>query len=376
MLHVILKTIVKPIRTKESLKSLQDHFICRPEPLSTNLCVQQSQITKLFDQFIQILCPEIRIFLSELDLLRLRPSGPGAGERRQSQEESRGLPFDEELKRLLPNLDAAPNLKVANLLKGRGPKVLCDPSNYERTKLLFEALCEHWGFYFRVTPSSNGIGAPDLQSFINTLPSFPNWKDDIFKENKDRSRDHISGGSDTNEFIGSLGLAKLFLARKLALRTFIEVSKEVNGGILNDHAKFDWLLFQILPSVRINDMDPFSALVDFCLEDVDYELLNFFHTQFSVPGAIFNNNRGFLYVLDEAQDAESRYMGAFSDYDGYAPLPLLHPLARYLTNSYFFTTIIAGSEISSKSLSYVGPSEVACTPFWSWVSAKEISSLP
>jgi hypothetical protein len=62
--------------------------------------------------------------------------------------------------------------------------------------------------------------------------------------------------------------ASNILARWVVFKTFIQVAEELEeleGVVLQDDIQCDWLLFQIHPLVRINDMDPFSALVSLAL---------------------------------------------------------------------------------------------------------------
>ncbi|PVF92686.1 hypothetical protein CPB86DRAFT_165254 [Serendipita vermifera] len=183
-------------------------------------------------------------------------------------------------------------------------------------------------------------------------------------------RSEISNESRRNESIVDGGLAKLFFARTVVFRTFIEVFKEMNGNSLYGRAKFEWLLFQILPTVRINRMDPFTALVDFCLEEVNYELLASLQSEFSIYEPLRDSGHdieSFLCVLDEAQDADTRYMGAFSDPGGFFRSPVLLPIARFMTNSNFLRVIVAGSEISPDSLTYTRRPKVGLPNFFSWV---------
>ncbi|CAG8542620.1 15984_t:CDS:10, partial [Acaulospora colombiana] len=345
-LHVVLKTTTKPFWEEESFHDLQERFLCSPKPFPRSSWHQESPAKKSLEKFNEILRPEIHRFLSKVH---------STWSQAPDIDKEKTLLLDDDLKRLLPKRDEAPDPKVADFFRNGYERVLCNPSGYERTKLLFEILCKHWGYYFRVTPGPSGIGAPDIQNLVNTLPRSLSWNGDIFQGETGGLRYPIANKSSRNERILESGLKKLMTARDLVFVEFLDVYKEVNGGEVDERAKFDWLLFQILPNVRINGMDPFSALVEFFLDDVDYEMVD--HLDASTP--IFKdlpnlNSRypRFLYVLDEAQDADGRYMGAFSDPDGYFPEPVLSALARFLTNGNGIGTIIAGSEISEKTLKY------------------------
>lgn len=159
------------------------------------------------------------------------------------------------------------------------------------------------------------------------------WINNIFK---DRDPEEVSNANTNNERIAFNRISKVVLARWIVFHTFIQVAKDLNGGVLRDDIRRDWLLFQILPLVRVHDMDPFLALIDTCLVGVSYEVLRLLRAPLT-PGGILGSAfdptvDSFFYVLDEAQVAGQQYMGAFSDVGGEVPRPVLRPIIRHLAS--------------------------------------------
>ena len=157
------------------------------------------------------------------------------------------------------------------------------------------------------------------------------WTDDIFNPHFDPNARH------KNKAIASSRLSKVTLARWVVFKTFIQVAKELEGDVPQDNIKRDWLLFQILPLVRISDMDPFSALISLVLGGVHSRVLESLIAPFgpsSVLGSSFNSTTdSFFYVIDEAQVASERYLGAFADETGAKKRPVLSPIIQHMTES-------------------------------------------
>jgi len=208
-------------------------------------------------------------------------------------------------------------------------RLLCDTSGTGKTALIFQGLCRQWGFYFVAEQGTNGIGVRDLESTINSMGMAPGWIGNIFK---DRTADDIKLANQSNEDIVFNHIYKVMLARWILFRTFVEVVKAENDGWLPETAKYDWLLFQVLPPFNVNGRNPFSALMDACLLDAPTDILLELLTPFTpsaVLGSAFKSRDDlFFYVLDEAQVAGDHYTGAFSDMGGSVRWPVIQPIIR------------------------------------------------
>ena len=178
----------------------------------------------------------------------------------------------------------------------------------------------------------------------------PGWMCDIFE-----NPELVGAANGRNQAIASYRVSKVLLARWVIFNTFIEVVKDFHGGHL-DHAgtvndtRHAWLLFQILPLGTYRD--PFSQFTRQCLEHVDYGVLESLRESWDpvrVLGPAFNPSTDvFSYVLDKAQVAGSRYLGAFSDANGAVERPVLPPIIRHLTYppDHLIKVIVSGTEFS------------------------------
>jgi hypothetical protein len=169
---------------------------------------------------------------------------------------------------------------------------------------------------------------------IGRMSTSRGWVDDIFDDHTPKS---IKKANDNNEKIAFNRLSKVLLARWIVFRAFLAVAMEQNAGNLPDDVKRDWLLFQILPLVLIDDEHPFLALMNACLVGVSTEVLEDLLDEFrptTVLGSAFDPDRDtFFYVLDEAQVAGDLYKGAFADGHATIPRPVLRPIICAWTSS-------------------------------------------
>lgn len=236
-------------------------------------------------------------------------------------------------------------------------RLLCNTSGSGKTRLLFEGLCRHWGFYFVVAQGVDGMGARDLETMIDIMSRTSDWTPDIFNC-PDRK-----GARHKNDNIAYNRISKVLLARWVVFEVFIEVSKHVYGGVLHNGAQRDWLLFQIHPAIQVNGMDPFLACITNCLQNVDSDLLETLRVELSpsVLGPAFSSQSTFFYVLDEAQVAGTQYIDAFADEDIILRRPVLCPIVRHLTShpNYSVKLIVSGTGFSLEQFEVVLASGVA-----------------
>ncbi|KAH9024240.1 hypothetical protein EDB84DRAFT_1273977 [Lactarius hengduanensis] len=248
---------------------------------------------------------------------------------------------------LLHNLSSRANPNVGTLFQsGADHRILCNTSGAGKTALLFDGLCRHWGFYFVATQDVNKIGAKDLELAIKVMSESSGWTQDAFRNHTQKD---IKIASAINEAIASKWICKVLLTRWTIFRAFVEVAKRLNAGELPQNIKYDWLIFQMLPVVLVDDQHPFVAFMNSCLigmsaEDLRGQLSNF--SPRGVLGSAFNSGDNFFYVFDEAQVAGETYMGAFADEHGQIPRPVLRPIIGVSTLSESIRFIVSGTGFS------------------------------
>ena len=201
-----------------------------------------------------------------------------------------------------------------------------------------EGLSHRWGFYFAIERGSDGIGARDLEAVIGMMKRTSGWTHNIFTNLGSKGIQSVNTEhQERNAAIATNSISKAILARWVVFQTFIEVAKElVQEGKFHGKIQRDWLLFQILPLVPIDGVDPFSAFIKETLSSVVTGVLDALLCQFSPnrvlgPSFDFDSNRdSFFYVIDEAQVAGKTYMGAFGDT---VPRPVLRPIIQEMTSA-------------------------------------------
>jgi len=105
------------------------------------------------------------------------------------------------------------------------------------------------------------------------------WVDNIFLDSKT-----LESANSNHYHIASNRVSKVILARWVVFNTFIKVANELELEV--DTIKHDWLMFQILPSVCIDLMDPFQALLDVPLSNVNSEVLTIFACPAQAAGRV------------------------------------------------------------------------------------------
>jgi len=218
-------------------------------------------VTVRIDEYLKKLRPVIHAFLTNPTMPNWEPPDSVDNETRNFYKDLAIPSFNDKPSLLLHELGNTPNPNVDALFRikdrrNRLLRILCNTSGSGKTRILFEGLYRHWGFYFVAAQGTDNIGTRDLGTMIARMASSPDWIDNIFT---DPNPEQVLLANAHNERIASNRISKVLLARWTVFRLFIEVAKEINGGVLHDNIRRDWLLFQILPRAHVDDVDPFSG---------------------------------------------------------------------------------------------------------------------
>jgi hypothetical protein len=171
------------------------------------------------------------------------------------------------------------------------------------------------------------------------------WNANIFTDSNSEGLQSVNRNSEErNGAIATNRISKAILARWAIFRAFIEVAQGLGRERkYKGNLKRDWLLFQILPLVPVDGLDPFSALISQALDSVDTHTLDTLRSSFTpqnVLGPAFDSkHNSFFYVIDEAQVAGERYMGAFANNSHTEPRPLLRPIIQEMTRPGAFVAV-------------------------------------
>jgi len=222
-------------------------------------------------------------------------------------------------------------------------RILCNVSGSGKTRLLFEGLCAHWGFYLVAGRSIDGVGAPDLSDAIGSMKEYGGWVSNIFEN--DKPTDQVKWANDNNDTIAWHVLSKVILARWVMLYAFIEVAK----GLHLSNVKRDWLLFQVHHHRDAKTgQNPFKTIGLTVIKAARPDTLRDLTAEYS--GKVFKmiNPESFFYVIDEAQVAGEVYLGAFADGQGSIPRPVLRPIIRHMEMTSNCGVIVSGTGFSLK----------------------------
>ncbi|CAG8684846.1 10128_t:CDS:2, partial [Acaulospora colombiana] len=266
------------------------------------------------ERFLTELRPKIKQFLNSPQEAYWSPP-KNTSEEIQRFYEVLAIPLvNNEPSLLFHKLRDTPNPNRDILFKGNNT-ILCNTSGSGKTRLLLEGLCHEWGFYFVAAQGPDRIGSQDLGAMIEHMASSRGWIPDIFT-----NPSQVSTANWNNEVIAFDRISRVLIARWQIFHTFIEVAKSCYGEKLPDTIKHAWLLFQALPPLFENNMDPFLAFIDKCLSDADRTVLTKLDSDTSrtAPGS---DHKQFFYVLDEIQVLGGQHTKSFSDASGEHPRP-------------------------------------------------------
>ena len=208
--------------------------------------------------------------------------------------------------------------------------------------------------------SPDGFGANDLPFAINQMSKRTGWIQNAFQ---DRDPNVVRDAAQRNASIASDHVERVLLVRWIVFRTFIQIAKEKDGGTLPESIKHDWLLFQILPLVRIGAVDLFVVLFT-TLRKLDFAEVSLLLTNSADPAFLassFDAARDkFGYVLDEGQAIGDTYAMAFANEEASIPQPVLRPIIRTMTKdeSLRVKVIVSGTGFSFDIFKSVTTSQV------------------
>jgi hypothetical protein len=161
-----------------------------------------------------------------------------------------------------------------------------------------EGLTKSWGLYFVATRDNNSVGVNDLEAAMDDIGQYEDWTEDIrFYVGQDRD-----DRNKANVHISKRAIRKVFAARLVVFRLFLQLAKARNGHIGPEHQRL-WLLFQLsnpLPGFRTPH--PFVTMKE-CLDRASDDALETLIKDFEQIRMQYFPESGFTIALDEAQHA-------------------------------------------------------------------------
>ncbi|KAJ6536553.1 hypothetical protein DFH09DRAFT_1178826 [Mycena vulgaris] len=185
----------------------------------------------------------------------------------------------------------------------RKNKFLVNTSGTGKTRLLYEGLCQNWGLYFTVRVDSGLLGARDIEDAVDNGLG---WAAGF------RPRPDSADTIEKNAGMVSRVFSAVLLARLLLFQQFLEMASA--DGLTEEH-KRQWLLMQLCPSLFPDRRfaPPFEKLSDIMTnEDNPYTREDISDALRKIRKLLGEDAHLFL-VLDEAQAAAKKFLGAFAD---------------------------------------------------------------
>ncbi|KAJ6449438.1 hypothetical protein C8R47DRAFT_358486 [Mycena vitilis] len=189
--------------------------------------------------------------------------------------------------------------------------VVMNTSGSGKTRLSVEGLCQFWGIYFTSSVDSQGHGSVDLQNTIEALerdgdftPMLPETDYEALHER--------------NCAIARSRFAELVYARFVIFEQFCLLAKESSSGKLLDEHRRYWVLLQLKPRNLGGPWDVFAELTSRikgsdCPQHPLASRINAVaeRVRLLIRGSDGPKVVPLFCVLDEAQSAARKYLGAY-----------------------------------------------------------------
>ncbi|KAL5476981.1 hypothetical protein ACEPAI_3167 [Sanghuangporus weigelae] len=250
---------------------------------------------------------------------------------------------------LLHNLgDGVVDSSVVDDVFTRKSSFLVNTSGSGKTRLLFEGLTRHWGFYFTTIVDSinHHLGSADISQATEThIPGsrgfIPNpWT--LADENQ-----HAAFYN--NHLIAERRVIQILTARICFFNYFLRMARGAVPDESVDNYKKHWLFLQLC-SVHILGEDVFKKLTETLMDASDEFLLKerlAAHARLTELQIEFSLGKDFFLVLDEAQVAIDRLENSFcSQHKQAIKRPVLRPIIRTWQMATSFPIVISGTSLS------------------------------
>ncbi|KAL5521780.1 hypothetical protein ACEPAF_2528 [Sanghuangporus sanghuang] len=250
---------------------------------------------------------------------------------------------------LLHNLgETVVDSTVVNGLFSKTSKYLVNTSGSGKTRLLFEGLTRHWGFYFTtvVDALNHNLGSEDIQQAIDEY--IPLSRGFIPKPGT-LAAEHQHIAYKSNHLIAERRVIQVLTARIIFFEHFLKMAREMSpDGSVNKFKKH-WLFLQLC-SANLLERDVFMDLTEELTDASDEVLLKgrlVAHAKLTKLQEEFSLDKNFFFVLDEAQVALDRLEESFcSERKETVKRPVLRPIIKSWQLATEFPIIVSGTGLS------------------------------
>ncbi|KAJ7780853.1 hypothetical protein DFH07DRAFT_793462 [Mycena maculata] len=183
---------------------------------------------------------------------------------------------------------------------------LVNTSGSGKTRLSFEGLCRHWGFYFIMARDGNNLGAADLgENLYGTLDGATDFRYQLPATDSPNFQKMLK----RNMEIVDERFGLVLLGRLLIFHMYSELIQPY--GIREEHKK-KWLLFQLKPQLPGDSSYDVLTDVQGYMDDLKPdEVLDLIAVMYCKLRKIHGPQFHLFYVLDEAQLVSRQHTSAF-----------------------------------------------------------------
>ena len=113
---------------------------------------------------------------------------------------------------------------------------MCNTSGFGKTRELLEGLTKYWGFYFVTAQDVRKVSVFDMMNnALDSMPTYEGWTQNL----KSVPIENREACELLNRNTASGVLQKVFAARTVVFELFLQLCKELDGGLKDKH-KFMW----------------------------------------------------------------------------------------------------------------------------------------
>ncbi|KAL5521778.1 hypothetical protein ACEPAF_2526 [Sanghuangporus sanghuang] len=237
---------------------------------------------------------------------------------------------------------------LVNGLFTKSSRFLVNTSGSGKTRLLFEGLTRHWGFYFTtvVNDENHWLGSVDMMNIIENL--IPRSR--RFTGNPaDLDIKYQNAAFSSNHYTAERRVYQVLRARALIFEHFLKVAREMYPNRSINEFKKHWLFLQLLPSDFLGE-DIFGKLSEDLNDASDGFLMmgnHRVHRFLKNLQKTFQLGDDFFLILDEAQRAINSLNGCFrSEQNEAVKRPVLRPITKAWKEATLFPVIVSGTSLS------------------------------
>ncbi|XP_006457031.1 hypothetical protein AGABI2DRAFT_122905 [Agaricus bisporus var. bisporus H97] len=224
--------------------------------------------------------------------------------------------------------------RLENLFVPNSHTFLVNTSGSGKTRLLFEGLCQNWGFYFTSLVDSSQLGSSDVQKSIQAyIPHSFRFHFNLPSPNSNNYATALR----RNRCIARRIFRRVLLARLIIFTLFAE-----KMDLCRDpHSSFDeykkrWLLLQVLPQLgHPKTWDIFDKLASLLSTASDNWVTSSSQSYLERARELsaseqegFQEQTPFFCVLDEAQYAATQHTDSFRSDQNDCSRPILREIVR------------------------------------------------